>query len=163
MGLAQFRKLDQFLDIQKRNHAILKEVLSVIPEITWRRIPDPSGDSCTFLSWFLPTEAILRDVLEGFKSMGIAGGQMYWYEHNWHYIRKWAHVKEGQSLNRLNKKQRTALERLSDQDFSASDRVISRCLSTAIQLTWTPEQTRERGEKMVVAIQAVLAKHGATV
>jgi len=77
VGLAQIRKLDRFLEIQRGNQQALKDILSVIPEITWRRVPDPAGDSGTFLSWFLPTEAIARGVIDGLKAKGIAAGNMY--------------------------------------------------------------------------------------
>src|SRR5258705_10818151 len=62
VGLAQIRKLDQFLAIQKKNHSQLKAILSTVPEVSFRTIPDPSGDSHTFLSWFLPTEELARGV-----------------------------------------------------------------------------------------------------
>src|SRR4029079_6411165 len=68
VGLAQIRKLDQFLAIQKKNHTLLKSLLEKIPEISFRRIPDPAGDSCTFLSWMLPTEAIARQVVQELKA-----------------------------------------------------------------------------------------------
>src|SRR5215217_5176931 len=55
VGLAQIKRLPEFLSIQKRNHSILKELLAQIPGIRFRKIPDAEGDSCTFLSWFLPT------------------------------------------------------------------------------------------------------------
>jgi 8-amino-3,8-dideoxy-alpha-D-manno-octulosonate transaminase len=67
VGLAQVRRLDEFLAIQKKNHTLLKEILSTIPQITFRRIPDPEGDSCTFLSWFLPTEEITKTVVAELK------------------------------------------------------------------------------------------------
>lgn len=163
VGLAQFRKLDQFLEIQRRNLQALKAILSVIPEISWRRIPDPAGDSGTFLSWFLPTEALMREFISTMKAKGIAAGQMYWYDNNWHYIRKWHHLKEGHSLGAYNADQQAALEKLRHQEFTLSDEVMSRCISTAIQLTWTPEQVEEKGKQMVEVIQAILAKQAAAV
>src|ERR1700722_16210149 len=60
IGLAQVRKLNQFLALQKKNQQQLKAILSQVPEISFRAIPDPEGDICTFLSWFLPTEEITR-------------------------------------------------------------------------------------------------------
>ena len=55
VGLAQIKRLPEFLAIQKKNHGTLKSILGQIPGIEFRRVPDPKGDSCTFLSWFLPT------------------------------------------------------------------------------------------------------------
>jgi 8-amino-3,8-dideoxy-alpha-D-manno-octulosonate transaminase len=162
VGLAQFRKLDQFLAIQKKNWQILKDILSVIPEITWRKIPDPSGDSYTFLSWFLPTEEITKAVLEGFRAKGIQGGNMYWFDHNWHYVRKWHHLKEGHSMFPLTEAQQYALKVIKSQDFSQSDKVMGRSVSTAIQLGVTPEQVEAKGKQMAEVIQSILSKYHVT-
>jgi 8-amino-3,8-dideoxy-alpha-D-manno-octulosonate transaminase len=158
VGLAQVRKLDSFLDIQRRNHGYLKNILSNVPEITFRTIPDPDGDSCTFLSWFLPTEEITRNVVNELKGQGALAGNFYWYDNNWHYIRKWDHLKNYVSLHALNNDQQAALKKLQTQDFSASDAVMGRCVSTAISLLWSEEQIRERGEKIVGAIKKVLGE-----
>src|SRR5436190_19554035 len=98
VGLAQIKRLDDFLAIQKKNHVQLKNILSQIPEISFRKIPDPGGDSCTFLSWFLPTEEITRGVVNEMKAQGILAGNFYWFDNNWHYIRKWDHLKNDVTL-----------------------------------------------------------------
>lgn len=156
VGLAQVRRVDEFLAIQKKNHTLLKDILSAIPQISFRRIPDPEGDSCTFLSWFLPTEEITRGVVAELKAQGILAGNFYWYDNNWHYIRKWDHLKGAVTLYPLYEEQRAALQKLAEQDFSASDAVMSRCICSSISLLWTEEQIKERGEKIVAAVQKVL-------
>ena len=162
VGLAQIKKLHKFLNIQEGNHELLKNILSEVPEVSFRQIPDPSGDSCTFLSWFLPTEEITRALVNELKAQNILAGNFYWYDNNWHYIRKWDHLKNGITLNSLNDAQQTALKKLQSQDFSASDAIMSRCISTAISLTWTEEQTKEKGEKIVSIIKKVLNKQSVT-
>lgn len=162
VGLAQIRKLDQFLEIQKRNHAQLKGMLTQIPEISFRKIPDPAGDSCTFLSWFLPTEELTRAVVNEMKQQGILAGNFYWYDNNWHYIRKWDHLKKITTLNNLNNPQKEALSLIALQDFANSDAVLARCISTAISLMWSEEDIRNKGEKMVNVIQKVLKGQGVT-
>ncbi len=157
VGLAQIKKLDSFLDIQKRNQAQLKNIFSSIPEVSFRKIPDPAGDSCTFLSWFLPTEELTKAVVNELKAQGILAGNFYWFDNNWHYIRKWDHLKNNVSLHALSEAQQSALKKLQTQDFSASDAVMSRCISTAISLLWSEEQIREKGEKTVAVIKKVLA------
>jgi 8-amino-3,8-dideoxy-alpha-D-manno-octulosonate transaminase len=159
VGLAQIRKLDMFLDIQRRNHSFLKNALSQVPEVSFRKIPDPEGDSCTFLSWFLPTAEITKAVIDELKSQGILAGNFYWYDNNWHYIRKWDHLKNATILHPINEGQQSALKKLASQDFSASDAVMSRCVSTAISLLWSEEQIRERGDKLVAVIKSILEKH----
>lgn len=156
VGLAQIRRVDEFLSIQKKNHTALKNILKKVPGISFRRIPDPEGDSCTFLSWFLPTEEITRAVVSELKSQGILPGNFYWYDNNWHYIRKWDHLKNPDSLNPLAPVQQEALQKLAQQDFSASDSVMSRCICTAISLLWTEEQIREKGEKIVAIVEEQL-------
>jgi 8-amino-3,8-dideoxy-alpha-D-manno-octulosonate transaminase len=156
VGLAQIRKLDTFLAIQRKNHQLLRSYLEQIPGISFRVVPDPAGDSCTFLSWFLPSEAQATAVVAGLKEAGILPGNFYWFANNWHYIRKWDHLKTSASLNRLSATQEEALVALQHTQFSASDAVMSRCISTAISLLWTEEQIREKGEKMVAVIRKVL-------
>ena len=162
VGLAQFRKLDHFLSIQKKNHQYLQSELSKIPEIKFRVIPDPAGDSHTFLSWFLPTRELTEALVDELKAQQIFGGNFYWFEHNWHYIRKWDHLKEGKTLNRLTEAQSDALKKLNTQDFSKSDAIMGCCISTAIGLGWTDEQRIEKAAKLSAAIRKILDKHAVT-
>jgi 8-amino-3,8-dideoxy-alpha-D-manno-octulosonate transaminase len=157
VGLAQIRKLDQFLAIQRKNHAQLKSIIASIPGISFRQVPDPAGDSCSFLSWFLPTEAQTRAAVANMKEAGVLAGNFYWFDNNWHYIRKWDHLKQPASLFRLSDAQHAALQKLATQDFSDSDAVMGRCVSTAISLLWTEAQIQEKGEAMKAAILKALA------
>jgi 8-amino-3,8-dideoxy-alpha-D-manno-octulosonate transaminase len=157
VGLAQIQKLSQFLDIQRRNHAALKAILSTVPEISFRRVPDPAGDSCTFISWFLPTEEATRAVVASLKEQGILAGNFYWFDNNWHYIRKWDHLKQALSLNALSPDHRAAVVQHATRDFSVSDAVMSRCISTAIGLLWTEEQLNDKGNAIVATVAKVLS------
>ena len=163
VGLAQVRKLDQFIALNKKNYDQLKAILVQVPEISFRRVPDPKGDIFTFLSWFLPTEEATRAVMAELKQQNAAAGNMYWYEHNWHYIRKWEHLTRAATLNKLNEAQEKALRSLKIDGFPASDKIMGRCVSTAIGMLWTEEQTIERGEKIVAAVKKVLAREKAPV
>jgi len=158
VGLAQIRKLDTFLSIQKKNHSKLKQILSTIPEISFRRVPDVEGDSCTFLSWFLPTQELTNAFVEEMKIEGKMPGNFYWFNNNWHYIKKWDHLKQAKSLYPLSLDQKLSLMNLSNKDFSASDAIMSRCISTAISLLWSDEQIEEKGNKIVEVVKRVLAK-----
>jgi 8-amino-3,8-dideoxy-alpha-D-manno-octulosonate transaminase len=162
IGLAQVRKVNKVIELQKKNQQQLKNILAQLPEVSFRVIPDPAGDSCTFLSWFLPTEEITRAVVAEMKAQGILAGNFYWYDNNWHYIRKWDHLKNAVALHRLSPEQTAALTKLQTQDFSASDAVMGRCISTAISTQWNEEQVREKGEKMVGVIRKVLSKEAIT-
>lgn len=158
VGLAQIKKLHQFLAIQRKNHTQLKNILSQVEEIFFRMIPDEDGDSCTFLSWFLPNEAIAKAVVDELKAQNILAGNFYWYANNWHYIKQWNHLKQAATLHNLNDAQKAAIVQLQTQDFSASDAIMSCCISTAISLLWTEDQIEEKGNKIVAAVKKVLNK-----
>jgi len=157
VGLAQIKKLEQFLSIQRRNHKQLQEIIRQIPEVSFRRIPDPSGDSCTFLSWFLPTKEIAQAVVQEMKAQNIMAGNFYWFDNNWHYIRKWDHLKKSVMLNALDPDLKSAVIAQATKDFSASDEIMSRCISTAIGLSVSAEQMAEKGNKIAAAIKKSLA------
>lgn len=159
VGLAQIRKLGTFLGLQKKNNKALRTYLEQIPEVSFRVVPEGGDDSCSFVSWFLPTEALTKAVVAEMKEQGILAGNFYWFVNNWHYISKWDHLKNATTLSALSDVQKAAVLKLKEIDFSASDAIMSRCISTAVSLVWTDEQIRDKGEKMVAAIKKVLQAH----
>jgi 8-amino-3,8-dideoxy-alpha-D-manno-octulosonate transaminase len=156
VGLAQIKRVDDFLAIQKKNCQALKDILSTVPQITFRRIPEGGGDSHSFLSWFLPTAEITNAVVDELKAQGILAGNFYWYNNNWHYIRKWDHLKNGTTLSALSPELKEKVMHHANKDFSASNAIMSRCISTAISLLWTDEQIKDKGEKMVAVINKII-------
>lgn len=156
VGLAQIQKLDTFLSIQNKNHTALKNILSTVPEISFRRIPDEAGDSKTFLSWFLPTQEITQAVVAELKAQGILAGNFYWFDNNWHYVRKWDHLKNSITLNALSPENKAAVIHHANKDFAPSDAIMSRCISTAIGLLWTEEQLKTKGEQIVAIVRKVI-------
>jgi 8-amino-3,8-dideoxy-alpha-D-manno-octulosonate transaminase len=157
VGLAQIKKLDLFISIQRKNNQILKSYLEQVPGIQFRVVPDPAGDSASFLTWFLPTAEATEKAIAAFKEAGIMAGNFYWFANNWHYIKKWDHLKNANSLYPLSAAQQTALTNLNKADFSKSDLIMSRCISTAISLVWTEEQVHEKGAKFLQVLQQVLS------
>ena len=158
VGLAQIKRLPEFLAQQKKNHAQLKSILEEVPEISFRRLPDPAGDSCSFVSWFLPTPEITKAVVAELKAQGALAGSFYWFDNNWHYIRKWDHLKNSVTLNALHPELKARIMEQANKDFSGSDAIMSRCISTSISLLWSEEQIKEKGEKMVSVIRKVLSE-----
>ena len=154
VGLAQIRKLDRFLAILRNNKEIVKATLETIPGVTFRRIPDPEGDSATHLSFFLPDEDKARAATKAIKAAGLPA--FHWFDNNWHYFRKWNHLKEGATLSPFAAPLAKALDAYKTKQFPASDALISRCISFPIALSWTDEEVRERAEKLASAIKSVL-------
>ncbi|NCW12636.1 MAG: DegT/DnrJ/EryC1/StrS family aminotransferase [Chitinophagia bacterium] len=157
VGLAQIKKLDRFLAIQRKNNGILKSYLEQVPGISFRVVPDPSGDSASFLSWFLPTAEAMEKAIAAMKEAGIMPGNFYWYANNWHYIKKWDHLKNAHSLYPFSQAQQSALKNLAHTSFSQSDAIMSRCISTAISLVWTEEQVHQKGATFLEVLKKALS------
>ncbi|WP_439153229.1 DegT/DnrJ/EryC1/StrS family aminotransferase [Winogradskyella sp.] len=154
VGLAQVKRLPEFINIQKKNYTIIREVLEKIPEVTFRTVPDGGEESYSFLNFFLPDLDTSRKVSKAFKDKGVDVCWNY-YDNNWHYIRKWHHLKEAKSLYPLTSEIQEALSKLRTKDFSQSDHYIGRNISCLIKLSWTEDEVRARAEKMANSITSI--------
>jgi 8-amino-3,8-dideoxy-alpha-D-manno-octulosonate transaminase len=157
VGLAQLRKLPEFLELQLRNHSIIHNTLKKVDGLSFRVIPDPAGDTGSFLSFFLPTEEMAREAIAALQAAGIAGN-FYWYDNNWHYIRKWQHLQSGSWMHRLHDDQKKMVMHYTNQAFPASDAIMGRCISSAISLLWNEEQAQERADKIAGVLETIMAK-----
>ncbi len=155
VGLAQLSRLDEFLSIQKRNYIILREALSQIPEVTFRRVPEGGEENYSFLSFFLPTEEMAQKVHKALGTKGV-DACFYWYNNNWHYYKKWEHLTQLQSLGNLPQEVKNVLPDYSQSDFSTSDHWMGRTISCLIKLSWSEKEMEERASKMVSTIQDTL-------
>ncbi len=155
VGLAQIQRLPEILAIQKNNFNIIKEVLSEIPEVTFRKVPEGGIENYSFLNFFLPNLETSRKVIQGFKEGGVDACWNY-FDNNWHYIRKWDHLKNLKSLVPISEEVKNGLVYLKNKEFSQSDNVIGRNISSLIKLSWTEEQVKERALKMRDIIKASL-------
>ncbi|GAL61548.1 DegT/DnrJ/EryC1/StrS family aminotransferase [Algibacter lectus] len=155
VGLAQVKRLPEFLDIQRRNFNIIREALSTIPEVVFRTVPEGGVESCAFLNFFLPDLETSRKVIEAFKNGGVDACWNY-FDNNWHYIRKWDHLKNLKSLFPISKEVKEGLEYLQTRTFEKSDHYISRNISCLIKLSWTEEEVKQRANKMAELIKSVL-------
>lgn len=155
VGLAQVSRLDEFLEIQKRNYTILREALSHVSEITFRRVPEGGVENYSFLSFFLPTKEIAQNVHQALGTNGV-DACFYWFDNNWHYYRKWEHLTNLESLGKLPKEVKDGLPDYSTSDFSASDHWIGRTISCLIKLSWTEKEVQQRARKMVGTIKQIV-------
>ncbi|TMU56732.1 DegT/DnrJ/EryC1/StrS family aminotransferase [Flagellimonas algicola] len=155
VGLAQLSRLDEFIDIQKKNYILLREALSKIDGVQFRTVPEGGEENYSFLSFFLPTEAL---ALQAQKALGDAGvdGCFYWYNNNWHYYRKWEHLTHKKSLGKLPKDVLEALPDYEKADFSSSDHWVGRNISCLIKLGWTADDVKQRAQTMSDELQKIL-------
>jgi 8-amino-3,8-dideoxy-alpha-D-manno-octulosonate transaminase len=154
VGLAQVRKLDTFLGINRKTKKAFKDALATVPQVTFRRLPDPDGDSATFLAFFLPEEAQARAAAAAMKAAGLP--TFYWYDNNWHYIRNWDHFKQSSVMSRMAPGLQQAMELYKVKQFPVSDALMSRCICTPINMSWNDAEVAERAEKLVKAVKSAL-------
>jgi 8-amino-3,8-dideoxy-alpha-D-manno-octulosonate transaminase len=149
VGLAQLRKLDSILETQRRHKSRLKQALTAYAEIAFREIPDPAGDSATFLTMLLPDERRARETA---AALGRAGVDCFhWFANNWHYVRRWQHLREFRTAGRS---PHHALEQIPDFDaleIEASDRIVGRAVSISIKLSWSPADL----DRMIAGFETV--------
>ncbi|HDI58749.1 MAG TPA: DegT/DnrJ/EryC1/StrS family aminotransferase [Desulfobacteraceae bacterium] len=153
VGLAQLRKLDEILARQREAKQVLKDALSACPAVQWRWLPDPAGDSATFLSFLLPDEERARRAAADLAAAGV-DGCFYWYDNNWHYLRRWEHFKRLKSPARMPQTGLPEFAGLAQVQVPVSDKIIGRTISMQIKLSWSDADIAGRGERMA----AVLAK-----
>ena len=80
----------------------------------------------------------------------------YWFTNNWHYINGWEHLRNLKSLGKLSAEVRSQMQDLNNTDFSKSDAIMGRTISSLIKIGWTPKQVKERAEAMKSAILSTL-------
>ncbi|QTA80890.1 L-glutamine:2-deoxy-scyllo-inosose aminotransferase [Desulfonema limicola] len=147
VGLAQLRKLDYILETQRAHKKAVKEALSQCPGISFRKIPDESGDSATFLSFFLDDESRTREAAKELAKAGV-DGCFYWYDNNWHYIRQWHHLKQLKGAARLPLQLLDKYPDYSRINLADSDAVMGRTISMQIKLSWTWSDIEKRIKKL---------------
>ena len=155
VGLAQLRKLDWILDTQRRNKAAIKTAMQAIDGIAFRQLPDPEGDSATFLTFFMPD---LKRTREAVKALGEAGvdGCFHWFDNNWHYLRKWDHFHAFRASARLAVQTLPNCPDYGSIALPASDALMERAISMQIKLGWTEAQLQQRIDETVAALKAVV-------
>lgn len=151
VGLAQVRRLSEFIAIQKKNYTIIRNELSKLSCVTFRRVPEGGEESYAFLNFYLPNLEDARNVSEAFKQSGV-DGCFHYYDNNWHYIRKWDHLKDLKSLFPISEEVKQGLKYLETKTYEQSDNYIACNISCLIKLSWSEEEVKSRAKKMVACI-----------
>ena len=152
VGLAQVRRLTEFIAIQKKNYSALRNAIGRVPGVTFRSVPKGGEESYAFLNFFLPNLESAQKVIAGFKEGGVDACWNY-YQNNWHYIKEWKHLKDQKSLFPISNEVKQGLEYLKTKTFEQSDHYIGRNISCLIKLSWTEEEVKQRAEKMAKIIK----------
>ncbi|MEW6427510.1 MAG: DegT/DnrJ/EryC1/StrS family aminotransferase [Thermodesulfobacteriota bacterium] len=97
IGLAQLAKLDErIIAPQRRNKAVLREIVGRLPGVSFRTVLDPAGDNASFLAFFLEDAATAKRVNGVLGESG--AGAIAFAGNTWHYYPKWEHLTGGKTL-----------------------------------------------------------------
>ena len=138
------------------NYTILRDALSNVQGVSFRRVPEGGVENYSFLNIFLPNEAQAKAAHMALVEGGI-DACFYWFDNNWHYYRKWEHLIHKKSLGKLSKEVLEQLPDYSQADFSESDHWMGRTISCLVKLNWTENEVKERAGKMVDLLTKVLS------
>mgnify|MGYP002682215902 FL=1 len=89
LGLAQLSKLDTVIGEQRKNKAAIRAALAGVPGIGFREIPDPDGDTATFLAFNLPEASLAKKFQKVLAENGVEA--VCYRENRWHYVPNWEH------------------------------------------------------------------------
>jgi 8-amino-3,8-dideoxy-alpha-D-manno-octulosonate transaminase len=156
VALAQARKVPQILKINKKHKKMLTELLSKTEGISFAKIPDPEGDSATFLNLLLPDEAIAKKFVAELNKNNI-GGFNYWYTNMYHFINQWDHLKEMRTVSELPIQVLGAPQNYFEFQLPQSQDVISRLISFGIRCTWTEDEVKQLAQKLSSVAKKSLA------
>jgi 8-amino-3,8-dideoxy-alpha-D-manno-octulosonate transaminase len=155
VGLGQLQKFDQIINHQKENYSIVREALTAVDGITFRRVPEGGVENYSFLNMFLPTQELAQEAHKNLSEAGI-DACFYWYNNSWHYIRGWEHLQNARAMGSLNDAIKTQLGTLSTRDFSKSDHWMGRNISCLIKVGWSQSQVNERAATMKTVLTKLL-------
>src|SRR5690606_23319631 len=154
VGLAQIKRLDEFLSIQEKNYSVLRSAIENLPGVVMRTVTDQGVENYSFLNFFMPDEGMAREVHRKLGENGV-DGCFYWFDNNWHYIKKWDHLKDLKSLGKLPEELRQGLPDYHTMDTSQSDHWLGRTISVLIKLGWSEQEVNDRAKRMVDTINSV--------
>lgn len=155
VGVAQTRKVPAILEKNRFNKKILMAELSKTSGISFSKLPDPAGDSATFLNILLPdTEAAKRTVGE-LNAAGV-GGFNYWFTNMYHFINQWDHLKEMRTASKLPVQVLGAPQDYATMQLPKSQEVVGRLISFGIRCTWTEQEMKTLAAKISEAVTKAL-------
>lgn len=157
IGLAQTRRVPMIRENNNRIKSKMMQELGKINGVTFAAIPDPHGDSATFLNMMLPNTELAQKVVDSFNANGIAGFN-YWYTNMYHFINQWEHIKEGKVAAKTNIQLLGAPQDYQNLHLPKTQETIGRLISFGIKASWTDEELDNLLSKMSASIKEVLVQ-----
>lgn len=95
VALPQIRKTDAMLAGYRNAFRQIKERIEPAPGMTFRRVPDESGDTCIALIFFLKDADSTKRALAAMQEQGVPAGGIYDQKvRDWHIFTYWQHILE---------------------------------------------------------------------
>lgn len=155
IGLAQMRKLPWILEQNRKNKKYIKDRLKEIDGLRFRKMDDESGDSATFLNFFVPTKEDATKLFKQLAADGVAG-VANWYTNMYHFINQWDHIKEIKFPSKLAIHDLGAPQDYKNLSLPKSEDVISRLISIGISCTWKEDELASYTDKIIASINKIL-------
>jgi len=93
VALAQLRKLDGLVARMRHNKSRIKQQIADLPNMRFRRLNDPEGDTAICLVFFLPETEMTRRFAEALRAEGIGAACVYDKGiPDWHIYAHWKHI-----------------------------------------------------------------------
>ncbi len=156
IGLAQTRRVPMIRDINNKIKKNMMTELGKIEGIGFAHIPDPNGDSATFLNILMPDTETAGRAIEEFNKNGVSGFN-YWYTNMYHFINQWDHIKEGRVAAKTNLQLLGAPQDYKNLDLPKTQETIGRLISFGIKATWDDAALNDLLNKMKVSINSALS------
>lgn len=153
VGLAQTRRVPYILQKNNEHKSWLMNRLKDVEGIDFATIPDPSGDSATFLNLLLPDTYTAQATVDELNAAGV-GGFNYWFTNMYHFINQWNHIKELKTAGKLAIELLGTPQDYSNLDIPKAQEVIGRLISFGVRVTWTQAEL----EKLADNIEAAVTK-----
>lgn len=135
VGLAQMRRIAKIRELNRANKNYLKDKLSSLPCLGFRNMPDPDGDSGTFLNILMPDIAAAQRAVKALTEAKL--GVNYWYTNMYHFINQWDHLKNLRSAAPLHLHFMDLPQDYNQLNLPVSQDVIGRLLSIGISARWS--------------------------
>ena len=158
VGLAQTRRVPYLVEKNNEHKKWLMNRLAHVPGVSFARIPDPDGDSATFLNLLLPDTESAQAVVAELNAAGV-GGFNYWFTNMYHFINQWDHFKELRTASKLAVQVLGAPQDYANLDLPKSQEVIGRLISFGVRVTWTQTELETLANKLEAAIRKAMVAY----
>jgi 8-amino-3,8-dideoxy-alpha-D-manno-octulosonate transaminase len=156
IGLAQTRRVPYIIQKNREHKAFLTSELGKIKGVNFSVLPDPSGDSATFLNILMPDTESARRTVDEFNKSGV-GGFNYWFLNMYHFINQWNHLKELKTAAKLPIQILGTPQDYLNLHLPKSQEVVGRLISFGIRVTWTEEDMKTLAGKITTCIHNALS------